>query len=307
VIKLYIEISEEVKNALANKKAVVALESTIISHGMPYPKNIETALECEEVIRNEGAIPATIAIINGVIKVGLSKDEIELIALPETEVMKVSRRDLPFALSQKKHGALTVAATMIASSFAGIKFFATGGIGGVHRHAEVTMDISADLEELGKTNCCVVSAGVKSILDIEKTLEVLETKGVPVIGYHTNIMPAFYTRTSKFAVPLRLDTPEEIASFLKAKWDLSLDGGALVANPILEEDSFEEDKINQAIDQALQEAEDKNIKGKEITPFLLSKIVEITGGESLEANIKLVKNNARIASKIAIAYERGAK
>ncbi len=295
-------ISLEVRRAIEENKPVVALESTIISHGMPYPKNVETALRCEEIIRENGAVPATIAIIDGVIKVGLSREEIEMIALPGASVMKVSRRDLPLALSQKKNGALTVAATMIVSNLAGIRFFATGGIGGVHRHGETTMDVSADLEELGNTSVCVVSAGVKSILDIGKTLEYLETLGVPVIGYGVTEMPAFYTRESDFDVPISLNTFEEVASFLKAKWGLPLQGGVLVANPIPKEFSYDKFAIDSAIEQALVECDALSIIGKEITPYLLKRITEITEGASLKANMELVYNNARVAACIAKEY-----
>lgn len=297
-----IQISEEVKKAIQEFKPVVALESTIISHGMPYPKNVETALRCEEIIRENGAVPATIAIIDGVIKVGLSKQEIEAIALPDAKVLKVSRRDLPLALSKKTNGALTVAATMIICDLSGIKFFATGGIGGVHRHGETTMDVSADLEELGQTSVCVVSAGVKSILDIGKTLEFLETKGVPVIGFGVSEMPAFYTRESDFDVPITLSTFDEVASFLHAKWDLPLKGGVLVANPIPKQYSYDKEEIDAAIEQALHECEGLSIQGKEITPYLLKRITEITAGASLKANMELVFNNAHVASKIAISY-----
>ncbi|MBU0997378.1 MAG: pseudouridine-5'-phosphate glycosidase [Firmicutes bacterium] len=295
-------ISDEVRKAIESNQPVVALESTIISHGMPYPKNIETALRCEEIIRENGAIPATIAIIDGIIKVGLSKSEIEAIAKPDATVMKVSRRDLPLALSKKKNGALTVAATMIASQLAGIRFFATGGIGGVHRHGETTMDISADLEELKTTSVCVVSAGVKSILDIGKTLEYLETLGVPVIGFGVTEMPAFYTRDSDFDVPISLSSFEEVASFLKAKWDLPLPGGVLIANPIPKEFSYDKQAIDAAIEQALIECDAYSIKGKEITPYLLKRITEITEGASLVANMELVFNNAYVAANIAKIY-----
>jgi pseudouridine-5'-phosphate glycosidase len=297
-----IKISEEVQKALLYNQPVVALESTIISHGMPYPENVKTALKCEEIIRENHAIPATIAIIDGVITVGLSKAEIEKIALPDAVVMKVSRRDLPYAVSQKLNGALTVSATMIVSKLVGIRFFATGGIGGVHRNGELTMDISADLEELALTDVCVICAGVKSILDIEKTLEYLETKGVPVVGFDTDKMPAFYTRESDFLAPLRLDTPKEVANFVKTKWDLGLQGGVLVCNPIPKEYSFPKALIDEAIEKALIQMNLLGIKGKEATPFLLKRIVEITEGKSLTCNIELVYNNAMIAAKIAVSY-----
>ncbi len=292
-------ISDEVKQAFAENKGVVALESTIISHGMPYPQNVETALRVEEEIRKYGAVPATIAVVNGVIKVGLSKDEIEYIGKEGPKAVKCSRRDLPYVVAEKLNGALTVAATMICAEAAGIRVFATGGIGGVHRGAEKTMDISADLEELGKTDVAVVCAGCKSILDIGLTLEYLETKGVAVIGYQTEIMPAFYTRKSAYKVPFKMDSAKEVALFLKAKKDLELSGGCVVANPVPEEYSMDENVINKAIDKALAKADELKIKGKEITPFLLAEIKDITGGDSLEANIELVLNNARVASEIA--------
>ncbi len=292
-------ISDEVKQALAENKGVVALESTIISHGMPYPQNVETALRVEEEIRKCGAVPATIAVVNGVIKVGLTKDEIEYIGKEGPKAVKCSRRDLPYVVAKKLNGALTVAATMICAEAAGIRVFATGGIGGVHRGAEKTMDISADLEELGKTDVAVVCAGCKSILDIGLTLEYLETKGVAVIGYQTDIMPAFYTRKSAYKVPFKMDSANEVASFLKAKKELKLTGGCVVANPVPEEYSMDENVINKAIDEALAKADELKIKGKEITPFLLAEIKDITGGDSLEANIELVLNNARLAAEIA--------
>ena len=294
-----IVISEEVKKALDEKRGVVALESTIISHGMPYPQNVETALKVEEEIRKCGAVPATIAVVNGVIKVGLSPDEIEYIGKEGPNAVKCSRRDLPYVVAEKLNGALTVAATMICANAAGIKVFATGGIGGVHRGAEKTMDISADLEELGKTNVAVVCAGCKSILDIGLTLEYLETKGVAVIGYKTNIMPAFYTSKSPYKAPFRLDSAKEIASFLKAKDELELGGGCVIANPVPDEYSMDENVINAAIEKALSKADELKIKGKEITPFLLAEIKDITGGDSLDANIQLVLNNARLAAEIS--------
>lgn len=296
-----IKISNEVKEALESGKAVVALESTIISHGMPYPKNVETALRVEEAVRECGAVPATIAIINGVPTVGCTKEEIEHLGKAGLSVTKVSRRDIPIAVSKGLNGATTVAGTMIFASLAGVKVFATGGIGGVHRGAERTMDISADLEELSNTNVCVVCAGAKSILDLNLTMEYLETKGVAVIGYTTDELPAFFTRKSGIKLLNRMDTAEEIAETLKAKEDLGLKGGTLITNPIPEEYSMDGDIINQAIDQAIKEGEDLGIKGKDITPFLLDKIQKITGGDSLESNIMLVLNNARLASRIAVA------
>ncbi|WP_432402551.1 pseudouridine-5'-phosphate glycosidase [Wukongibacter sp. M2B1] len=299
MIKKYLEIHPEVEKALKEKKAVIALESTIIAHGMPYPKNVETALRVEEIIRENGAVPATIGILNGKIKVGLTTEEIEYMAKSEN-VLKVSRRDIPFVVAQKLDGATTVAGTMIAASLAGIKMFVTGGIGGVHRGAEKTFDISADLEELANTNVAVVCAGAKSILDIGLTLEYLETHGVPVIGYGTEEFPAFYTRKSGFEVDYRVDNPEDLALAIRSKWDLGLDGGMVIGNPIPEEFEMDYDTINRAIKDALNEAEELGIKGKETTPFLLSKIKSITEGRSLESNIQLVYNNAKIGAKIAV-------
>lgn len=295
-----IKISKEVQEALANGKAVVALESTIISHGMPYPKNVETALRVEEAVRKCGAVPATIAIINGVPTVGCSKEEIEHLGKAGLSVTKVSRRDIPIVVSKGLNGATTVAGTMIFASLAGVKVFATGGIGGVHRGAEKTMDISADLEELAKTNVCVVCAGAKSILDLNLTMEYLETKGVAVIGYGVDELPAFFTRESGIKLLSRMDTPEEIAKALKAKEELNLGGGMLITNPIQKEYSMDAKIINVAIDQAIEKAEERGIKGKDITPFLLDKIQKITGGSSLSSNIELVLNNARLASRIAV-------
>lgn len=298
----YLEISKEVKEALENNKPVVALESTIISHGMPYPQNVETALKVEEIIRENGAIPATIAILNGKLKVGLTKEEIDYLGKKGLDVTKASRRDIPAILASEDDGATTVASTMIIAALAGVKVFATGGIGGVHRGAETTMDISADLEELSMTDVAVVCAGAKSILDIGLTLEFLETKGVPVIGYKTKELPAFYTKKSGFNVDYKMDTPEQIAKTLKAKWDVNLKGGVVIANPIPEEFAMDFDTITTAINNAVAEAEEKGIKGKNSTPFLLAKVKEITKGKSLESNIQLVFNNAKLASKIAKSY-----
>lgn len=295
----YLEYSQEVQEAIGSGKPIVALESTIISHGMPYPQNVQTAKEVEDIIRNNGAVPATIAILNGKIKIGLSHEDLEFLA-KSNDIEKASRRDLPYLLSQKKNGATTVAATMICAELAGIKVFVTGGIGGVHREAETTMDISADLQELAQTNVAVVCAGAKSILDIGLTLEYLETHGVPVVGYDTDILPAFYTRTSPFGVNFRLNTPQEVADMIKTKWDLGLNGGVVVANPIPEEDALEEKFITGIIEQALEEAKFNNISGKEVTPFLLSRVKELTEGVSLTANIALVKNNAQVGAKIAV-------
>ncbi len=298
----HIKIHPEVQNAIDNHLPIVALESTIISHGMPYPQNISTAKQCEAIIRENGAVPATIAIIDGIITIGLTDKELHKIAIDTSHVYKTSRRDFPYVISQKKDGALTVSATMIAAKLANIKFFATGGIGGVHRNAEVTMDISADLEELGKTDVTVVCAGAKSILDLGKTLEYLETKGVPVIGYQTKILPAFYTRESDFEVDFRLDSPNAIADFIHSKEALGLSGGILICNPIPEANSFPRRIIDDAIDKAVIDMESLGIKGKETTPFLLKRIVEITGGKSLEANIALVYNNCKLAAQIAKSY-----
>lgn len=295
----FLEISPEVKEALENNKPVVALESTIISHGMPYPQNVETALKVEEVVRANGAVPATIAILGGKLKCGLSHEEIEYLGKKGTEIVKCSRRDLPVVLSKKIDGATTVATTMIIANMAGVKVFATGGIGGVHRGAETTMDISADLEELAQTPVMVVCAGAKAILDLGLTLEYLETKGVPVIGYGTDELPAFYTRKSGFGVDYRLDTPKEVAEAFYAQRAIGLKGGMLLTNPIPEEYSMDTDLINGAIDKAVSELFEKGIHGKETTPFLLAKVKEITGGDSLDANIELVFNNAKVAAQTA--------
>lgn len=301
-LEKYLSVSNEVKEALEAGKPVVALESTIISHGMPYPKNVETALEVESIVRKNGAVPATIGIIKGRLTVGISEDEIEYLGKKGLAVPKVSRRDLPVILSRGMDGATTVATTMIAASLAGIKVFGTGGIGGVHRGAETTMDISADLEELAETGVCVVCAGCKSILDIGLTLEYLETKGVTVVGYQTAEMPAFYTTHSGFNADYRLDTPEEIAAAFHVKEDCGLRGGMVVGNPIPDEYAMDPDYINANIAEAIKEASEKGIKGKEITPFLLDKIQKLTGGKSLEANIKLVYNNVALAARIAGEY-----
>ena len=297
----YLDIAPEVAEALAAGKPVVALESTIISHGMPYPRNVETALLVEQTIRDNGAVPATIAIIGGRLKAGLSHEEIEYLGKSGRDVAKVSRRDLAAIVARKADGATTVTTTMIIAHMAGIKMFATGGIGGVHRGAETTMDISADLEELANTPVMVVCAGAKSILDLGLTLEYLETKGVPVIGYGTDELPAFYTRKSGFGVDYRVDSPEELAAFFTAQRDLGMKSGMLVTNPIPEKYAMDKEVIDAAIAQAVKEAEEAGIKGKETTPFLLAKVVELTGGDSLESNIQLVLNNAILASKTAAA------
>ena len=300
----YLDISPEVKAALDEGRPVVALESTIISHGMPYPKNVETALLVEQTIRDNGAVPATIAVIGGRLKAGLSHEEIEYLGKIGRGVAKASRRDLPALVARGADGATTVTTTMIIAHMAGINVFATGGIGGVHRGAEVTMDISADLEELAQTPVMVVCAGAKSILDLGLTLEYLETKGVPVIGYGTDELPAFYTRKSGFGVDYRVDSPEELAAMFRAQRELNYKGGMLVTNPIPEQYAMDKDVIDKAIEQALAEAKDQHVHGKETTPFLLARVVELTGGDSLESNIKLVLNNATVAAKTAAALAK---
>ena len=299
MLNRYLDIAPEVKKALDEGKPVVALESTIISHGMPYPKNVETALLVEQTLRDNGAVPATIAVIGGRLKAGLSKEEIEYLGKTGRGVAKASRRDLPALVARGADGATTVTTTMIIAHMAGIQVFATGGIGGVHRGAETTMDISADLEELARTPVMVVCAGAKSILDLGLTLEYLETKGVPVLGYQTEELPAFYTRKSGFGVDYRMDSPAELAAAFKAQNDMALGGGMLVTNPIPEEYSMPKDIIDAAIDQAIAECNEKGIKGKETTPFLLARVAELTGGDSLASNIRLVYNNAELAAKIA--------
>ena len=298
-----ISFSAEVKNALSNKQPVVALESTIIAHGMPYPRNVETAMLVEETIRRRGAIPATCAIIGGKLCAGLTSNELELVGKEGAAIPKASRRDLPYLVSKGLHGATTVASTMIIARMAGIRIFATGGIGGVHRGATSTMDISADLQELAQTPVAVVSAGAKSILDLGLTLEYLETHGVPVIGFGTGEFPAFYTRRSGFTVDYRLDTPGEIASLLKVKWQMGLEGGAVIANPIPEEFQMDATLIENTIREAVLEAERTGIRGKRITPFLLARIEELTEGKSLESNIRLVLNNAGLAADISRLLE----
>ena len=292
-------LSPEVEEAKRNGRPIIALESTIISHGMPYPQNVETALNCQRICRENGAVPATCAIIDGKICVGLTDEQIDYLGREGQKVTKASRRDIPLLLALQKDGATTVAATMIAAASAGVRVFATGGIGGVHRGAETTMDISADLEELAETPVCVVCAGAKSILDLNLTMEYLETKGVPVIGFGTDELPAFYTRKSGIRVPWRADDPKEIAAAICASEELGFQGGTLVVNPIPEEYSMDADVINKAIDEAIEEAKTQGIKGKETTPFLLAKIKDITKGSSLDANIQLVYNNVRLAAKIA--------
>jgi pseudouridine-5'-phosphate glycosidase len=297
----YLSVSSEVAQALQDGKPVVALESTIISHGMPYPQNVETALLVEQTIRDQGAVPATIAIIGGMLKAGCTREEIEYLGKQGQTITKASRRDLPILVAQGADGATTVTTTMMIAAMAGIPIFATGGIGGVHRGATQTMDISADLEELSQTPVMVICAGAKSILDLGLTLEYLETKGVPVIGYKTNELPAFYTRHSGFGVDYRLDSPEALAVTFQAQRACGLKGGMLVTNPIPEEFSMPAAIINDAIEKALHEAEEKGVRGKECTPFLLAKVKELTGGDSLNANIQLVLNNARLAALTACA------
>jgi len=298
----YLDVNPEIAAAIAAGKPVVALESTIISHGMPYPQNVETALNVERIIRENGAIPATIAIIGGRLKAGLTPEEIEYFGKKGQAIHKASRRDLAVLCARGEDGATTVTTTMIIAHMAGIKIFATGGIGGVHRGAETTMDISADLEELGQTPVMVVCAGAKSILDLGLTLEYLETKGVPVIGYGTNELPAFYTRQSGFGVDYRIDTPEELAAAFKAGHEMGLKSGMLVTNPIPEEFAMPKETIDAAIDQAISECNAKGIHGKETTPFLLARVAELTGGDSLASNIRLVYNNAKVAAQTAVAY-----
>ncbi len=301
-INKYLDIAPDVAEALQSGKAVVALESTIISHGMPYPRNVETAALVEDTVRQGGAVPATIAILEGRLKVGLSGAEIERLGKQGTDVIKCSRRDLPFVIARKQDGATTVAATMIIAAMAGIRVFATGGIGGVHRGVEETMDICADLEELARSNVAVVCAGIKSVLDIGRTLEYLETKGVPVVGYRTDTLPAFYSRNSGFAVDYRVDTAADVAAAMDIKWDMNLDGGMVVAVPIPEEHALDGDEIDGVIEDAIKEMQRQGITGKDTTPFLLASIAERTGGRSLDANIQLVINNARVAAEIAAEF-----
>ncbi len=297
----FLQIHPEVQEALSNNIPVVALESTIISHGMPYPKNVETAIQVETAVRENGAIPATIAIFNGTCHIGLTKEELEYFGNAK-EVWKVSLRDMPYVLSKNLYGATTVAATMRIADMAGIKIFVTGGIGGVHRGGETSMDISADLTEMAQTSVAVISAGIKSILDIGLTLEYLETKGIPVVTYGEDEFPSFYSRKSGFTSPLRLNSPREIATLLDTKWKIGLNGSVLIANPIPAEQEIEADEMEVHIQQALTAVKKKNIIGKNITPFLLQYIAEHTKGESLEANISLIKHNAKVGAEIAVAY-----
>ena len=303
-LNTYLDVNPEVAAAVAAGKPVVALESTIISHGMPYPQNVETALNVERVIRENGAVPATIAILGGRLKAGLSPEQIEYLGKAGSAVTKASRRDLPVIVAKGMDGATTVTTTMMIAHMAGIQIFATGGIGGVHRGAETTMDISADLEELANTPVMVVCAGAKSILDLGLTLEYLETHGVPVLGYGTKELPAFYTRRSGFEVDYRVDSPEELAKIFKVQRDLGLKGGVLVTNPIPEQYAMDFDVINKAIDEAIADSVRDGIKGKATTPYLLAKVKELTGGDSLASNIQLVYNNAALAAKTAAAYCR---
>jgi pseudouridine-5'-phosphate glycosidase len=299
-MQAFLQFSPEVQSARAAGKPIVALESTIISHGMPYPQNVQTAREVEQVIRDAGAVPATIAIIDGRICIGLADEQLELLGQSK-DAIKVSRRDLAYVLSQKKLGATTVAATMICAKLAGIEVFVTGGIGGVHRGAETSFDISADLQELAQTGVAVVCAGVKSILDIGLTLEYLETHGVPVVSVGQAAFPAFFTRDSGFRADFQLDTPEEQARFIRTKWQLGLEGGVVVSNPVPEAAALKSEEIDTIIAQALREAGQQGVKGKAVTPFLLARIKELTGGRSLATNIALVKHNALVGAKLAVA------
>ncbi len=303
-LEQFLDVAPEVAEAVRNNKPVVALESTIISHGMPYPQNVETALNVEKVIRDNGAIPATTAIIGGRLKAGLSKDEIEYLGKTGQGVTKVSRRDIPVIVAKGMDGASTVATTMIIAAMAGVRIFATGGVGGVHRGAQQTFDISADLEELAHTPVTVVCAGAKAILDLPLTLEYLETQGVPVLGYQTEELPAFYTRKSGLSVDYRIDTPQELAKVIHVKRELGLQGGILVTNPIPEEYSMDPDTINRAIDQAIEESKQQGIHGKDTTPFLLARVKDITGGDSLDSNIQLVYNNAKVAAQTAVELSK---
>lgn len=300
----YIDIRPDIQEAVKNGKPVIALESTIISHGMPYPQNKDTALEVEKICRDMGVVPATMGIIKGRLKVGLTPEEIDYLGRMGQKVTKTSRRDLPFVVAKKLDGATTVATTMIMAQMAGIKIFATGGIGGVHRGAQETMDISADLQELAHTEVAVICAGPKSILDIGLTLEYLETQGVTVVGYGTDELPAFYTRKSGFGVDYRVDSAAELAAAIKTKHDLGLQGGMVIGNPVPEEFQMPPEVINKAIDEALAEMNSKGIHGKAATPFLLAKVAEITGGDSLATNIKLVFNNVKVACQTAIELSK---
>ena len=296
----YLKFSDEVQHAIEAEIPIVALESTIISHGMPYPENLNTAKEVERIVSEEGAMPATIAIIDGEICIGLSEEQMQFLAT-EKNIVKASRRDLPVVISKKLHASTTVAATMICANLAGIEIFVTGGIGGVHRDAEKTFDISADLQELAKTNVAVISAGAKAILDLKLTMEYLETMGVPVLSYQSDEFPAFYTRHSGIPANYRVETPEEIARIIHAKWELGLEGGLIIGNPVPAEDSMDPAGMRKAVDVALREAYEKGVEGKDVTPFLLDRMKVLTKGESLESNIALIKNNARLGAQIAVA------
>ena len=296
------DYSEEVRDAFTDGKPIVALESTIMTHGMPFPQNLETAFSVESIIREESVVPATIAILKGRIKIGLEHEELKELA-EDSKAIKVSRRDLASALVRQQNGGTTVSGTMICAHKAGIRVFVTGGIGGVHRDFEQTLDVSADLEELSRTQVAVVCAGVKSILDIPRTLEYLETKGVPVLGFGCDEFPAFYTPFSGIKAPLRMNLPEETARCMKTHWDLGLGGGLLIANPLFEEKALDPDLLQQVVEESLKSAEDQKISGKDITPFVLEQIVQKTGGASLEANIALIQNNARVGAGIARAYQ----
>jgi pseudouridine-5'-phosphate glycosidase len=303
IMREYLSFTAEVEHALEHNLPVVALETTIISHGMPYPQNIEMAKEVEQIIRDNGSVPATIGLMNGKIKIGLNERELEQFATSKS-VEKASRRDFPYILATGKIGATTVAGTMIAAQLAGIKMFATGGIGGVHREGEITWDVSADLTELAQTNVAVVCAGAKSILDIGRTLEYLETHGVPVVGYKCDEFPSFYSRESGYRVDFRLDTPEEVAAMIATKWKLGLNGGLVIANPVPEADALDHNEIESVIRRALQEAKENGIAGKKVTPFILDKVKQLTAGKSLQTNIALVKHNAEAAAKIAVALQQ---
>lgn len=296
-----LSVAPEVAEALAAGGPVVALESTIISHGMPYPRNVEMAREVEQIVRDAGATPATIAVLEGVPRIGLSPGELDLLA-SDPSVTKVSIRDLGYVAARRAHGATTVAATMRLAALAGIRVFVTGGLGGVHRGAESSMDVSADLTEMSRTDVAVVSAGVKSLLDIGRTLEVLETLGVPVVAYRADEFPSFFSRSSGFSAPMRLDEPEQVAAMMRAKWDLGLEGAVSVANPVPVEDEIPQAQIERTIQQALADADERGVRGKDITPYLLGRIVELSGGASLETNIALVRDNARLGAAIAVAY-----
>lgn len=300
----WLDIAPEVQEALRDGRPVVALESTIICHGMPHPKNVETALAVEQAVRDYGAVPATIAILKGRLKVGLDSNEINYLGMKGKQVVKSSRRDIPFLVARKNDGATTVAATMIIAAMAGIRIFATGGIGGVHRGVEATMDISADLEELSRTDVAVVCAGIKSVLDIGRTLEFLETHGVPMVGYQTDTLPAFYTRDSGFPVDYRIDSPEEAAAAMSARWAMNISGGMVIANPVPEPYSMDPVEMEKVIGEAIDQMNVEGITGKDTTPYLLSRIAEQTEGGSLDTNIQLVLNNARLAAQIAVAYCR---